>query len=89
MICPPLLDDDLPALTTTEPPTPLFPEPTLMKMLPPKPLCEDPDPTYTEPLAPTLAVPVLKVRAPLVPDTPAFEVVSVTVPLELSLLNPL
>ena len=60
-----------------------------MKMLPPKPFCEDPDPTYTEPLPPTLAVPVLKASAPLAPDTPAFEVVSVTDPLELSLLNPL
>ncbi len=41
-----------------------------------------PDPTYTDPLSPTLAVPVLSTNKPLTPDVPEFAVLIIIIPLE-------
>jgi len=42
---------------------------------------EAPDPTYTAPLSPTLAVPVLSTNKPLTPDVPEFAVLNNNDPL--------
>merc|ERR1711906_58177 len=56
---PPASPEESPAVTLNVPPLP-SPEPTDTAMLPPDPDADGPLPTFTAPLVPTLAAPVLK-----------------------------
>ena len=53
---------------------------TEIAMLPPDPEADEPLPIVTAPLVPTLAVPLLKVKAPDTPELPAFLLDTDTLP---------
>ena len=62
------------------PPT-VFPDPTLIIILPPFPQPDAPDWTYTLPLVPHVALPVLITIVPLTPHTPPSDVTIYILPL--------
>jgi len=78
---PPVAPVDGPDESNISPPAPLLPEPTVKYRPPPRPDRAEPLPTITAPLVPLLDVPVLITNMPLVPDTPAFDVIITTPPL--------
>jgi hypothetical protein len=61
-----------PEVTTSSPPTPLLPLPTVKLIAPPLPPVDAPEPIETEPEPPELVVPELNTSVPLMPVSPAF-----------------
>jgi hypothetical protein len=87
-IWPPERSDDVPADITTDPPDPLFPDPTVRDSMPPAPDLADPDPKYSDPESPELDVPVLRTNSPLTPEDPAFVDIISIFPLVDAMLYP-
>ena len=67
---PPVSVDDVPDDSTSSPPAPLLPEPTVTYIAPPLPDDAIPEPIYREPLRPFVEAPVLSTIIPLTPKAP-------------------
>jgi hypothetical protein len=80
--------DVSPALTVTDPPLPLFPEPTAITIAPERPDEADPVTSDKLPLLPLEEVPVDMLMDPLTPLTPASAVFITRSPLEVELPYP-
>jgi hypothetical protein len=86
---PVLLAQVSPAATVSIPPEPLLPLPTVILIDPPWPPLAAEDPIEIEPVVPELDVPELNTKIPLVPNRPAFVVLTVIAPDVLSIPCPL
>jgi hypothetical protein len=76
------------ALTSTNPPDPLVPLPTVMSTAPLRPLVDAPLPRTKAPEFPELVVPVLNTSIPLTPDAPVFAVRMLTTPDDVAVPSP-
>jgi len=85
---PPLLIVAWPDIITNSPPDPESPEPTVTYIEPPRPEAAIPVPILITPLFPELVEPVLKTKYPLTPLLPAFDVINLTVLLDVIVLKP-
>ena len=86
---PPVATADLPLVSESPLAAPLVPLPTLRRMAPPRPSVEIAVPVTIDPLFPLFEDPELKVRHPLVPTTPPFDVDTKTQPLLDAVPSPL
>ena len=73
-IWPPDVPYVVPARSNRLPPMPLLPLPTVIETIPARPDDAVPEPIEIEPLLPLLDVPVLNIKAPDTPLTPALAV---------------
>ena len=66
----------LPERIVNRPPLPEVPLPTVSEIEPPLPLVAAPEPIEIDPLLPPDEVPELNTKRPVIPDVPAFAVLT-------------